>query len=515
VKRTLVALALLVSLPALAQMELEGGGGMPNPREMSGRSRPDEKVTAGTAIVKVVRGDMSSSAVGIPVVLVGMSASGESTKQVLPTGLDGRVTFEGLQNDGSTAYYAFCLLDGDRLISEAISPSRMAGTRLLLAGRKQGAEKLIDDEMEGSDQTLPPGEVRLIVRGNVTAANTRVVLREVGTENTVAGNVQPQTSSERLTVVFTGVPGGVERPYVGQVTIAGKTFHSQPFVLSETAGVARGMLAHDELLFGIQGGGQLEEGKLWFEVSFALLNVSSRPYRPSEEGVLLPVPDGSIEVRVANAEELGNAVKVTDEGIRWVGVVPPGEKTVTVQFSIPIEDRTVHFTLPAPLGIFQSQLAVEHTPGSRLLVITPDVKVKEAWSDGRRYDMLSDLTIFPGKTLEFDVTRLPERPKMQLVARVAVGMMVLILVVGALTLALVHRAKAPTVAGNDRRRRELEAERERLYEELAALERTLHTEGGPFRAPDSETQRKVLVTRLILVLKELDGLAANPPARGP
>ena len=111
---------LLVPL-ASAQEAPSMGGGMPDPRQMSGKPRPDQAVPAGTITVRVIRGDMGLLASpGTPVHLVATGADGKTTVRTEPVNAQGRAEFKGLATDGSVVYYALTLLDGDRLFSEQV-----------------------------------------------------------------------------------------------------------------------------------------------------------------------------------------------------------------------------------------------------------------------------------------------------------------------------------------------------------------------------------------------------------
>jgi hypothetical protein len=516
VKR-LLALA-IVALPLVAAAQeapagdTGGGGpvaGMPDARQMSGRPRPDQAVPAGEVTVRVLRGELGKNApAGTPVHLVGIAAGGKVTMLTVPVNEQGRAEFRGLATDGSVVYYALMIYDGDRLVSDAIALPPKVGVRLAMSSRKVDAAGKpigppIDDEKGDNGGAPPPaGEVEASVRGPSIAAGQKVLLRRAGTDETKAAELDAKGNAR-----WTGVAGGDDRPYVVEVAAGGKTFVSTPFMLSAQAGARRMMLAYDRLLFAIQGGIQPEDRSLSVEIQLVVANVSGAPYPTGAEGLLIPLPKGFEGAQLKDDEPGGKAAIEPGEGVRFRGIVPPGQKEIVVQLSLPIDDGRASFAMDMPLGLFQSQFFVGKIGN---MVVTGGKGVvprAQRGDDGREYVMLSDLSFAPGETLRFDVAGLPMPSQGQFIARILVGLVVAALVLLGFAYAVRNPAAlARTPATREEARRDLHAQRERLYAELVSLERA---RAARRIDPDAfAVQRRGIMTKLVLVHRQIDDLDA-------
>lgn len=158
-------------MPAMPGM----AGGMPDPRQMSGISRPQPGDPAGQLTVRVVRGQMSNNVPDHPVHLIGYAADGSITRITQRTDVAGRVVFQGLTPD-KIAYYAMTDLPrqlGDRAVSDRVRSGLImmppeVGLRLLLAGEAPDATAgPVEDLDRVTDQirSLGPGEVVVQVFG--------------------------------------------------------------------------------------------------------------------------------------------------------------------------------------------------------------------------------------------------------------------------------------------------------------------------------------------------------------
>jgi hypothetical protein len=510
--RRLVLASLLIALPALGQQ-------MPDPRQMSGKPLPNESVAAGTITVKVVQGDLGSlAAEGTLVHLVAKSADGTSKLLTRPVDDEGRAEFTGLATDGRTVFFALCLLGEDRLESEAITLPPRVGVRVALVGRKldkAGAPigPAVDDERRGDAGAPPgPGEVEVSARGRVPA-HARVTLREIGGEGAPLSAELDGAEGEG-SARFTGVAAG-DRVYTAEITVDKRVYSAAPFMMTAAAGAQRLILVHDRLLFAFQGGAQIDDDDLGVELQLIVANMTGVPFDTGPEGVLLPLPRGFTSAQLKDDDPARRAAIEAGAGVRLTGVVPPGQREVVVQFALPIRDGRVTLEMPAPLGMFQSELFIVKS-GEMVLVPRAGVSTAprvERADDGREFYALSNLTLTPGTTLELEIAGLPEPSRWQAWARGLAGVVVVALVSLALVVAA-RRPRARKPVAPAQQRHELYARRDRLYAELVALERARaagRIEGGPF-----ETQRKAIMTKLVLVHRELDELdAPTPPQAQP
>lgn len=492
---------LLVFVPALAAAQ------MPDPRQMSGHPRPDQAVPAGVLTVKVIRGDLGALApAGTIVHLVGVAAGGQVTARAVAVNDQGRAEFKDLAVDGKVVYYALSLFDGDRLESDPITMPPRVGVRLMLSGRKveDRGKPAIDDEAQSEEGAVAAGSVELSVRG--PGGDNQAVLRELA-----GGTAAPQPLDENARgTKWGGIAGGPDKVYIVELPNgSGKKFYTAPFLLSDKAGVRRMILAYDKLLLAVQGGAQVDDADLAWEVQLVIANLTGVPFDAGPDGLLIPLPKGFRGANLKDDDPGGRLTVVPGEGVLVRGVIAPGQKEVVVQFLLGADDGRAAVEMPAPLGIFQSQLFIAKTPQ---MVITPGTGVAaapkiERADDGREYFHLADVNIKPDEVLRFEISGLPVPPRWQAVSRAFVGLIVIALVVAAFAFAVsrpsaLSAAKAP--ATRDGERRELIAQRERLYAELVNLERARVA-----RKIDLDifaSKRRGIMTRLVLVHRQLDDL---------
>lgn len=495
-------LGLLVAASAAAQPMQ-----MPDVAQMSGTPRPDPAVPAGTLTVKVVRGEMAALApVGTKVYLVAMSSKGEVAVQMREVNDEGRAEFTGLAVDGLTAYYPLAALGEDRLAGQAVVLPPKVGVRMMLAGAKAG-EPPVDDEgrdHEGvNDAPAMPkaGEIEVLVRGHVSGGAKLSLRPLTGGE---AREATLEGGDDDLRAVVKDVPAG--QVYVAEVLAQKTLLRSTPFLTAAHAGVRRIIFGYDGLLFALQGGAQPDDEGLWFELRMLVANVSPAPFDPGPAGVLLPLPDGA---RSAKLQEDDPSFTIDGgQAVRARRAIPPGQVSADVMLSLPIENGQVDVAMAAPLGMFQSQLAVLKTDN---MVLTPPAGTKapdvRRADDGREYYVLADLQIAPGDALRFKVAGLPVPAHWEGWVRALAGVLVSLLVaLGVVAATRRPRRRAEPATGADAKR-ELGQRRERLYAELVALERLRASQR--IDASEFDVKRKAIMTKLVLVHREMDDLEAG------
>lgn len=174
------------------------GGAMPEPRQMSGEPRPEDKDPPGTLTVRLTYDDFKDAPpVDVPVALVGYSADDSVTYQVAKSDKEGRATFTKLDRSGATAYFAMTLLPRgtgvERLASTPAVLDARVGVRLILSGEKRSSTAPnVDDltRLEKQESPPPAGKVRVKLIGGVEA-NADVRLVDAETKN-VIGHGKPQ-----------------------------------------------------------------------------------------------------------------------------------------------------------------------------------------------------------------------------------------------------------------------------------------------------------------------------------
>jgi hypothetical protein len=505
--------ALLAAAPAFAQPM--AGGAVPPPRQRSGMPIGDQNTPAGTLSVRVVHDEETAYAdPGTPVHLVGVKAKGGPTLQTARTGADGRVQFSGLDHDQSTTYYALVVIGDDRLESQLLNLPPQVGMRMIFSARKRVDGKPVGEPIDDQDRDrdvpkIPPGEVWVAVQGRFDAEVT-VHLRRLGDPAVPAKSVVATGEKDRREARFTGVPGGPEAVYVAEVVAGQRIYRSVPFMLTESAGASRAILVYEKPLVALQGGGMMDDDRFGVEVGVNIVNLMGAPYDPGEEGMVVPLPDDFFGGNISDENNpLGDRAKIVPEtGLVITGVLPPGQTNVVLSFLLPVEEGRVHFSWPAPFGLYESRLFIERGP--KTVITSPKLPAPQAVSlEGREYYQVA-ATIPPEEKLEFDILGLPKRPASERHLRWIVGALALALLAWGLAVTM-RGPRAPAGAKpKDARRVALEHDKERLYADLVGLEKKRRA--GDLDDGAYEEARKSLVARLVLVHRELDELSAQTPS---
>jgi hypothetical protein len=284
------------------------GGGMPEPRQMSGQPRPEPKDPGGMITVRVTHNDFQGAApVHQLVYLVAYGADGTIKATTQNTDAAGRAEWKGLDVSGATSYFALTTLPRgngtvDRLISSPMVPDGQAGIRLILSGAKQGStEPPIDDVDNFAEQSkLPPGRINVQLDW-VPNASAKVALVDALTGETVA-TAAPRNPS----------------PVAGSLTAA---------------------------VSGVTEDGVLAAGNL----ILAVTRQTARGATPVAEGTVAFRPVGGaviVELPVANGQVAAEKLPV---GVPLEAVIAVGEERVT----------TAPFTLPASGGGARATLGVD------------------------------------------------------------------------------------------------------------------------------------------------------------
>ncbi|MGE0397848.1 MAG: hypothetical protein AB7T06_14090 [Kofleriaceae bacterium] len=190
-------------------------GGMPEARAISGQPRPDGGEPPGVYSVRVTYNNLKMGGptgpmdpdppAGAVVHLVGYGADDSITVQTKTVDDTGIAKFEGLDQSGSTSYFAMSSLRRgdviDRMVSVTVVLDGQAGARVVLSGEKRDSTapavndyaKLVP--IDG--RTLPEGKVRIALDG-VAQVGQDVTLfdattkQRISSAKTVEGAPDPQ-----------------------------------------------------------------------------------------------------------------------------------------------------------------------------------------------------------------------------------------------------------------------------------------------------------------------------------
>ncbi|HMG55074.1 MAG TPA: hypothetical protein VK601_16370, partial [Kofleriaceae bacterium] len=215
------------------------GGGMPNPRSMSGEARTEQADPAGVLTVRVTYDDFKDTPAGVPVTLIGYSADDTTSYKVIATDKDGRARFEDLDRSGGTSYFAMAQLPRnnavDRLTAGPIVLDSQLGVRLVLSSEKRDSTApVIDDLAKAEPQVATPAGKLLVALEGVADLTAQVSLVDAATHKVIGEAVprpappdpsrvqaEPQFASDpklppgTLDVEIVGGAGQSEEPLAG------------------------------------------------------------------------------------------------------------------------------------------------------------------------------------------------------------------------------------------------------------------------------------------------------------
>jgi hypothetical protein len=230
---------------------------------------------------------------------------------------------------------------------------------------------------------------------------------------------------------------------VAQVRANGLLHRSAPFQMLAARGVGvRILVLPQRMLFKFHLGGIIDDRFMGFQGAISLQNWTYAPFDPGSQGLLIPLPRGFVGGAVQS--EIQERVKVdATRGLLWRGVIPPGDIDFRAGFSLPIDDGTVDFDWPLPMGAFDSDLNLQNVLGMRV-ELPAGVHGKLARTkNGQELYKISDIGIRPNTRMVLRTTGLPQEPAWRRWVRWAVGGVVLSLVSLATVVALAQRWRGP------------------------------------------------------------------------
>ena len=237
-----------------------------------------------------------------------------------------------------------------------------------------------------------------------------------------------------------------------------------------------------------------EEGLNVFNI-FQVLNTARTPVQPVTP-VVFPLPNGAqraalLEGSTPLASVMGNRVEVK-------GPFPPGMTLLQFAYTLPYSGGALTVRQLLPVQLAQLTVVAQQA-GEMRLASAQIAKQREMPSEGQMYILGQGPSIPLGGAVEFAFTGLPHHATWP--RNIAMGLVVLILIIGAFTST---RTRAATTPGSVRRA--LEVRRERLFDELVELEQNYRA--GRVPAEGYPSRRQHLVTSLERVYAALDDEAA-------
>lgn len=344
-------------------------------------------------------------------------------------------------------------------------------------GMRQLAGEAIPLAVAGIMESVPAGSIEVHVRDfrNQPAAGALLRLG-VMTQDQARSSREARTDANGV-AVFRGLPTGDDQAYRVNLVDDGATTSTTPFRLPAESGYRVEVMqlpvtADTRYLFVWQYDTSVEftNGKLHLVQQVQLVNGGDAIIRLPEEGLRFELPPETQGFQ-SQAMMSDQRILPDDEGFVLQGSLPPGGQTLLYGFDLPITPGTMRFATSLPLRVRTVQVVSEEAAGVTLSVAgLPSPRVHESPTRMLVTGIQRQATEGPLGALEFTLDGIPGPGPGRLIA---VGLAVLLLLVGAATLTAPRDPKVLLEAARV-------AQRDELLAQLAALEEQ-HTKGdvGP------------------------------------
>lgn len=237
-----------------------------------------------------------------------------------------------------------------------------------------------------------------------------------------------------------------------------------------------------------------EEGLNVFNI-FQVLNTARTPVDPAGP-VVFTLPEGA--TRAALLEGSTPLAAVVGDRVDVKGPFPPGMTLLQFAYTLPYSGGTMAVRQVLPVQLTQLTVVAQKV-GEMRLSSSQIAQQRDMVSEGKTFMLARGPSIPAGGAVEFAFSGLPHSARWP--RNLALGLVILILAVGAFTSVRVHGATAREPA-----RRALQARRERLFDSLAELEQRQQSGG---LAPEVYAgRRQQLMVSLERIYAALDEEAA-------
>ena len=383
---------------------------------------------------------------------------------------------------------------------------------------QMGGGPQMPDPRQMSGRPLPVGDLPVgtvtvrVVRGSMTNVIPNQPVELTGGPSPLTATTNDQGRAE-----FSGLRPGMT--VQAATTVDGERLESQQFAVPSSGGIRVALVKIDAtggqtgpgssqapqapaqsgtVVLGDQSRFVVEMGEEALSVFNILevVNTAAVPVQPPQPLVFeLPADAqgaGALEGSGAPTTVAGRRVTVT-------GPFAPGSTLVQFGYSLPINGGTVVLEQRLPVALNQFSLMAQKV--GAMEVQSPQIaEHRDMPVQGQTYIVAKGPAVPAGGTVALTFSGLPHQPVWP--RNVALALAIVILLAGTW---ISLGARKPTAAEVDRRRR-LEAKRDRLFTELAALEERHRAEA--IDADQYATRRHELVAALERLYAELDEEAA-------
>ena len=325
---------------------------------------------------------------------------------------------------------------------------------------------------------LPVGTVTVrVLRGSLSNPIASQTVEILG-----AGTPSSAVTNESGRAEFKGLKPGTR--VRAAATIGGDRLQSQEFAIPATGGVRLMLVAADASNAGgsvsdpspapqaqAQPGTVVlgDDSRFVFELGedglsvFYILQVqnpSATPVQP-DQPVVFELPANARRPTVL--EGSSPQASVAGRELKIAGPFAPGPTLVQLAYTLPLQDSNLDLEQKLPLRLMH--LAVVAQKVGEMRLSSPQIaEQRDMPAQGNTYIAGRGGAVQPGEVLQFSFAGLPHQSTWP--RNLAVGLAVLVLAGGAWS----SFRTGPGMAPQDTRRRDLETARDRLFDELTALE---------------------------------------------
>ncbi len=307
---------------------------------------------------------------------------------------------------------------------------------------------------------------------------------------------------------FSGLTPGTRLK--ARAVVAGQSLESQEFAVPAAGGI-RLMLVADAgsdaaartgpavgqsgvVVFGDESRFVFEMGEDGLSVFYVLqiVNRSNAPAEPERPLVFeLPAEARSATVLDGSAPQ----ASVAGRELRIAGPIPPGAMVVQLAYTMPLSGSELVIEQPLPATL--THVAVVAQKVGAMQLASPQIAEQRTMpAQGNLYIAGRGGPLQAGQVLRFHFTGLPHHPTWP--RNLAIALAVVILAIGAWAAVLSIGPRRQHTA----ERRQLESERDRLFEELAALE--MRHRAGEVDPERYAVRRREVVSALEALYAALD-----------
>jgi hypothetical protein len=458
-----------------------GGGAAPSLRQRSGGVIANPGTAANSLSLRLSYDDPADPAPpkDQSVALVGYDSSEKITLVRKQSDEQGRITFDGLDVSGATAYFVMTLLPRgnvvERLLSGPIIPPGGTGLAMVLSAEKRDSSAPAVDDLwtiQSYQGTVPAGQVLVEIQGQAEPGKITLHDVENGAELSAGEIVAPaenaapdQPNFARATIDVTAQPPG--RIVYAESKLMGQRYRSLPFQLVPDRGARVTLLAVPRVMMRFSLTSALDEDYFIFRGRFLVGNNSWFPYKHSEDGFTMPLPKGFSGAQVTE-EDAAEISPVPGSGLRLLRPVPPGGKQFIAGWSMNAKGGEITWDLELPFDLIESGMELIQPPGAQV-ELPPGAQGRSQPTPRGTYFILPDISIRANQRMVMRIHGLPSAPAWKVWAPRAAGALVLLILLGGLAYAFRGR---PAGEGDDEHavraanQRQIDA----LMDELVALE---------------------------------------------